>query len=97
MQVIGLLIIIFAALLHCLSAATMCRWRNFNQQIHASSLGETIAPLITLLGIGMLSANYITGLKLVLLAALLLLTSPIATHNLANLDGALKPHDNEGK
>lgn len=97
MQILGLLLIILAAIIHCISAVSMCRWKNFTQQIHASSLGETIAPLLTLLGVGLLSANYLTGLKLLFLGILLLLIGPLTSHNLANLDSSLKQENKGGK
>ncbi len=61
----------------------LLRMPDFYTRVHAASVVDTIGALLILLGLLLQAGPTLVGAKLMMLAAMLLLVSPTATHALA--------------
>lgn len=61
----------------------LLRFGDVFARSHATSLSDTFAALLVVLGLACLTTSVIVGFKLVMLLLFLLLSSPTATHALA--------------
>lgn len=71
----------------------MLRFPDLFTRLHAASVTETLGAGLLLLGMLIHSPDWLTFVKIVLLAAFLFVTSPTAAHALAKaaLHGGMKP------
>ena len=71
----------------------MHRFPDLFSRMHAAGTTDTLCAALFLLGLGLQAGLTLVSLKLLLIFALLLFTSPTASHALANaaLHGGLKP------
>ena len=65
-------------------AIGVVRFPDFYTRLHAASVTDTGAALLLLFGMVMLSPNMLTVIKLVAIGFFLFLTSPTASHAIAN-------------
>jgi multicomponent Na+:H+ antiporter subunit G len=72
------------ALLALLGAIGVLRFPDVYSRIHAASITDTGGASLMLLGLGLLSGLSIVTLKLAVIWAFIMLTSPTAAHTLAN-------------
>ena len=93
MEIISWSCLILGALLSIIGGIGMHRFPDFYSRMHAASTADTLCAALILLGLGLHAELSLTSLKLLLVFAFLLFTSPTATHALANaaLHGGLKP------
>lgn len=61
----------------------LLRFPDVFARSHATSLSDTLAAFLIVVGLGCLTTSIIVGFKLVMLVLFLLLSSPTATHALA--------------
>ena len=66
-----------------IGALGLLRMPDFYTRVHAASVVDTIGAGLVLLGLLLQAGPTLVGAKLVVLAAMLLLVSPTATHALA--------------
>jgi multicomponent Na+:H+ antiporter subunit G len=85
--------LITGALLSVIGGVGMHRFPDFYSRLHAAGTTDTLCAALILLGLGLQAGLTLAILKLLLIFAFLLFTSPTATHALANaaLHGGLKP------
>ncbi|NHK29558.1 monovalent cation/H(+) antiporter subunit G [Parvularcula flava] len=71
----------------------MLRFPDFYTRLHAAGVTDTLGVELMLLAMIFQSDNWITIVKLLLIALFMLLTSPVATHAIAHAAwvGKLKP------
>ncbi len=71
----------------------LLRLPDFYTRLHAAGVIDTLGAWLILLGMALQSPNLLTGLKLLMLFALLLFASPTTSHLLARaaLHAGLKP------
>ena len=60
----------------------MLRMPDFYMRVHAASLCDTVGELLVLAGLALQSGLSLVTAKLFVVAALILMTSPVATHAL---------------
>jgi multicomponent Na+:H+ antiporter subunit G len=85
--------LIAGALLSIIGGIGIHRFPDFYSRLHAAGTTDTLCAALILLGLGLQAGLTLASLKLLLIFAFLLFTSPTATHALANaaLHGGLKP------
>ena len=69
------------------------RFPDFYSRQHAAGITDTLCAMLILLGLGLQAGMSFTAFKLALIFMFLFLTSPTASHALANaaMHGGLKP------
>ena len=69
------------------------RFPDFYSRQHATGITDTLCAMLILLGLGLQAGMSHTAFKLALIFLLLFITSPTASHVLANaaMHGGLKP------
>jgi len=77
-------LIVAGAMLSVLGAAGVLRFPDVYTRIHAASLTDTGGATLMLLGMGLLGPFGLITLKLLLVWAFIMLTSPAAANALAN-------------
>lgn len=87
------LALVGGALFTVIGGIGMLRMPDFYTRIHAASVTETGGMLLVMAGLVLQAPDFLVGVKLVLIAAFLLLTSPTAAHALAHaaLKDGIKP------
>jgi len=81
---IGCGLTLLGALLTVVGAAGVLRFPDVYTRIHAASITDTGGATLLLLGLGLMSGLQFATLKLVIVWAFIMLTSPAAAHALAN-------------
>lgn len=66
-----------------IGAVGLVRMPDFYTRIHAASVTDTLGAALVLLGLALQAGLTLVTVKLVMIALLILLTSPTATHALA--------------
>jgi multicomponent Na+:H+ antiporter subunit G len=66
-----------------IGAVGLVRMPDFYTRIHAASVTDTLGAALVLLGLGLQAGLTLVTVKLVMIALLILLTTPTATHALA--------------
>ena len=61
----------------------LLRMPDFYTRVHAASLADNVGALLVLAGLALQSGWSLVTVKLFVVAALILMTSPVATHALA--------------
>jgi len=89
------ILIVGGALLMVVCAVGMLRFPDFFTRLHAASLADTGGAALLLLGMALQAGFTLVTVKLALIAGLLLLTAPTASHAVghAGLLGGLSPED----
>ena len=59
------------------------RFKDFFSKMHAASISDSFGIPISLIGLSFISLNYIVTIKLLIIAVLYLLISPVSTNALA--------------
>lgn len=72
------------------------RFPTLLTKLHAAAVGETLAPLLLLVGLACLRRELLFAGKLVLLLAALWVTSPAATHLIAWVETKTNPSWRKG-
>ncbi len=97
----------------CLLGALLCivgtigvlRFPDFYTRLHAASITDTSGAMLILIGMGLLAPGWLIVLKLFTIFIFILLTSPAASHAVANaahtaglqpLIGPVKKNQDEG-
>lgn len=77
-------LIVFGGGFLVIGAIGVLRMPDFYTRLHAAGLTDTLGSGALLAGLLLQAGLNLTGVKLVLIAAFVLITSPIATHALIN-------------
>lgn len=80
MKLLALILIALGALCSLLSLFGIYRFEDPLRRIHAATLGETLAPLLLFLGVGILRPELVFWGKLLCILLFLWLTAPLAAH-----------------
>jgi multicomponent Na+:H+ antiporter subunit G len=75
---------LLGALLSVIGALGVIRFPDVYTRIHAASITDTGGATLLLVGLGLMSGLNMTTLKLAIVWAFIMLTSPTAAHALAN-------------
>jgi multicomponent Na+:H+ antiporter subunit G len=77
----------------------LLRFPDFFSRLHATGKGDTLAVLLSLIGLGFYEGISLTSLKIVFIAVFMFLAQPTATHAIsrAGLRSGLKPWMKEEK
>jgi multicomponent Na+:H+ antiporter subunit G len=84
LQWIGATLALAGALLTVVGSLGVLRFPDFYTRMHAASITDTGAATLLLLGLVLMAGWSLIALKLVLVWGFLMLTSPTASHALAN-------------
>ncbi len=86
-------VLILGAVIVFLGASGVLRLPDFYSRLHAAGVTDTLGTLLVLLGLILFSGFTLLSAKLALVGMFLLLTSPTATHAVANAahKSGLKP------
>lgn len=84
LRTIGEALALGGALLTIVSAIGVLRFPDFYSRIHAASITDTLAASLVLLGLGLIAGASLIAVKLLVVWVLLIVTSPVAAHALAN-------------
>jgi multicomponent Na+:H+ antiporter subunit G len=71
----------------------LLRFPDFFTRLHATGKGDTLAVLLSLIGIGIYEGLTLTSLKIIFIAVFMFLAQPTATHAIskAGMRRGLKP------
>lgn len=83
LDVVSGVLVVLGALVALSGAVGLLRLPDFYTRIHAVSLTDTAGVGLVLLGLLLRAPDWAVGVRLVLVLAFLVLTSPTATHALA--------------
>jgi len=102
MNIFNLLAIVFLAggLFFFLSATVgLLRFPDFYTRLHATGKGDTLAVLLSLIGLAIYEGFSLVSLKIIFIAVFMFLAQPTATHAIsrAGLKSGLKPWTKEEK
>jgi multicomponent Na+:H+ antiporter subunit G len=96
MNILNLLAIVFlvGGLFFFLSATVgLLRFPDFYTRLHATGKGDTLAVLLSLIGLAIYEGFSLVSLKIIFIAVFMFLAQPTATHAIsrAGLKSGLKP------
>lgn len=94
LEIISWFFILAGALLGIAGGIGIHRFPDFYSRLHAVGITDTLCASLFLVGLIMQTGASIASIKLLLIFILLFLSSPTATHALADAAflGGLKPH-----
>lgn len=92
-EVLSWVCLSLGGLLGIIGGVGLHRFPDFYTRLHAASTTDTLCAALFLLGLGFQAGLSLASLKLFLIFAFIFLTSPTASHSLANaaILGGLKP------
>lgn len=92
-DILSWICLVSGGLLGIIGGIGMHRFPDFYTRLHAAGTTDTLCAALFLLGLGLQSGLTLTTFKLFLIFAFIFLTSPTASHSLANaaVIGGLKP------
>lgn len=87
------LLLVAGALLSVIGAIGIHRMPDFYTRMHAASVTDTAGMALIMGGLLLQSPNFAVAIRILMIVAFLVLTSPTATHALARaaLDDGLRP------
>ena len=89
-------VLILAGLLFVVSSVVgVWRFQYVLNRMHAAALGDTLGMLLIVLGMAVRSCFQMTSMKLLLLAVIWWLTSPVASHLIGRLEITTNPELNK--
>lgn len=85
--------LLLGAVLGMVGGIGMHRFPDFYTRLHAASITDTLCAALFLLGLGFQAGLSLAALKLFLIFIFIFITSPTASHSLANaaMHGGLQP------
>ena len=85
--------LLLGAALGIVGGIGMHRFPDFYTRLHAASIADTLCAALFLLGLGFQAGLSLATLKLFLIFIFIFITSPTASHSLANaaMHGGLQP------
>lgn len=92
-DVLSWICLVLGGLLGIIGGIGMLRFPDFYTRLHAVGITDTLCAALFLLGLGFQSGLTLASFKLFLIFVFIFLTSPTASHSLANaaMIGGLKP------
>lgn len=89
--------LVLGSVLGIIGGIGMHRLPDFYTRLHAAGITDTLCAALFLLGLGFQAGLTLASFKLFLIFAFIFLTSPTASHSLANaaMLGGLKPFEKE--
>lgn len=96
-EILSWICIILGGLLGIIGGIGMHRFPDFYTRLHAAGTTDTLCAALFLLGLGLQSGLTLATFKLFLIFVFIFLTSPTASHSLANaaMLGGLTPRLDE--
>jgi len=93
LEILSWICLSLGGLLGIIGGIGLHRFPDFYTRLHAAGTTDTLCAALFLLGLGFQAGLTLTSVKLFLIFAFIFLTSPTATHSLANaaMIGGLKP------
>ncbi len=92
-EILSWICLVLGGLLGIVGGIGMHRFPDFYTRLHAASTTDTLCAALLLLGLGLQAGITLASFKLFLIFAFIFMTSPAASHSLANaaMIGGLKP------
>ena len=99
MDVVSAVLVVAGAVFALIGGIGIVRLPDFFARIHGAGITDTLGAGLILTGLMFLSPHWLVTVKLVAILTFLWITSPTATHALANaaLGAGLKPRVDEGE
>ena len=94
---VGYLILTIGIFFILTSFVGMIRFPDFFSKVHAASITDSFAIPFSLLGLSMISTNFLVSIKLLIIAILYLIISPLAVNSLAKAGYLYKDSNNKKK
>ena len=93
LEILSWVCLMLGAVLGIIGGIGMHRFPDFYSRLHAAGTTDTLCAALFLLGLGFQAGLTLASFKLFLIFAFLFLTSPTASHSLANAAvlGGLQP------
>lgn len=92
-DILSWFLLVSGGLVGIVGAIGIHRFPDFYSRQHAAGITDTLCAMLILLGLGLQAGLSLAAFKLILIFLFLFLTSPTASHVLANvaMHGGLKP------
>ncbi|MCW8901736.1 MAG: monovalent cation/H(+) antiporter subunit G [Gammaproteobacteria bacterium] len=92
-EILSWICLLLGGLLGIIGGIGLHRFPDFYTRLHAAGTTDTLCAALFLLGLGFQAGLTLASFKLFLIFAFIFLTSPTASHSLANaaMIGGLKP------
>ncbi|MEO1042387.1 MAG: monovalent cation/H(+) antiporter subunit G [Pseudomonadota bacterium] len=84
LDVLSFVLLLAGGLFTIIGAVGVLRFPDFYTRIHAAGVTDTLGADLILLGLLLQAPGFMVGIKLFIILALFLLTSPVATHSIAH-------------
>ena len=99
LEAVSAVLLIAGAIFAVIGGIGIVRLPDFFCRIHGAGITDTLGAGLILTGLMFLSPHWVVTVKLVAILLLLWITSPTATHTLANaaLETGLQPHVDEAE
>ena len=93
LETLSWICLLLGAVLGIVGGIGMHRFPDFYTRLHAASITDTLCAALFLLGLGFQAGLSLATLKLFLIFIFIFITSPTASHSLANaaMHGGLQP------
>jgi multicomponent Na+:H+ antiporter subunit G len=93
LQVLSWVCLVAGLAFALIAAIGMLRFPDVFSRSHAAGIADTVGAGLILLGLGLQAPSWLVAVKLLLIFAFIVFTTPTATHALARaaLSGGLKP------
>ncbi|MBQ4089282.1 MAG: monovalent cation/H(+) antiporter subunit G [Clostridia bacterium] len=91
-DIIGIALIVMAVILYIIEVIGVYRFDYVLNRMHATAIGDSLGILLALLGAGLLMWDWFSAAKLLVILALVWLTSPVASHLLARVETMTNNH-----
>ena len=93
LEILSWICLLLGGALGIVGGIGMHRFPDFYTRLHAASITDTLCAALFLLGLGFQAGLSLASLKLFLIFIFIFITSPTASHSLANaaMHGGLQP------
>ena len=97
LETLSWICLLLGAVLGIVGGIGMHRFPDFYTRLHAASITDTLCAALFLLGLGFQAGLSLATLKLFLIFIFIFVTSPTASHSLANaaMHGGLQPESHK--
>jgi multicomponent Na+:H+ antiporter subunit G len=98
-QLLAILLICAGTFFFTTATLGLLRFPDFYSRMHATGKGDTLGILLSLAGLALYCGFSLNSLKILIIAAFVLITSPTATHAIlrAAFDSDIAPWTKDGK
>jgi len=91
-DIIGIALIVMSTILFIIEVIGVYKFDYVLNRMHATAIGDSLAIFLAMVGAGLLMWDWFSAAKLVVILALVWITSPVSSHLLARVEAMTNNH-----